>query len=229
MRKILYLIMMVAVLAACEKKALDPNRPMDVEFGSDVAYELDTLLYLNLSDESSLDMMTVQNYIKGKNFAAVMVLASTTNSAQIQSLGVIWGYSYSYAGADSGSKRALILSKEAAQGRITTLAGAVAVTFPSYTLVSGIHNATLLTDTNALKGRIMLFEAGENPSEEYYKLSFCNCIYYQWGLEMATCRKGKQDYVFARPAQWSLMGSLSMDKESGWVHFPLRFTIKKEK
>ena len=229
MRKFLYLIIMVSALAACEKKALDPNRPMDVEFGADVAYTIDTLLYLNLSDEASLNMTTVQNYIKGKNFAAVMVLASTINSAQIQSLGGTWGYSYSYAGSPSGSKSALILSKEAAQGSITTLSGAVAATFPSYTLVSGIHNASLLTDTNALKGRIMLFEAGENPSEEYYKLSFCNCIYYQWGVEMATCRKGKQDYIFARPAQWSLMGAISMDKESAWAHFPLRFTIKKEK
>ncbi|MBP5539655.1 MAG: hypothetical protein J6X69_07555 [Bacteroidales bacterium] len=229
MRKILYLIVMVGALASCGKKALDPNRPLDVEFESDVAYEADTLLYLNLSEETSLNMMTLQNYIKGKNFAAVMLFASTLQATQIQSLGTVWGYPHQYVGTASGGKQAFILCKEKAQGSITTLAGAVAATFPSYTLVSGSYNPSLLTDTNALKGRIILFEAGEDPSEEYYRLSFCNCINYQWGIEMATCRKGKQDYIFARPAQWSLMGVISMDKESVWVHHPLRFTIKKEK
>ena len=229
MKKILYLIMMVGALASCGKTALDPNRPLEVEFGPDVAYTVDTLLYLNLSEDTSLKILDVQNYIKEKNFAAVMLLAPSAQAMQIQALATPWGYPYKYAGLASGSKTAFILSKEAAQGCIETLSGAVGAAFSGYSLVSGMYNANLLESTNPMKGRLMLFEAGENPSEEYYKLSFCNCIYYQWGVEMATCRKGKQDYIFARPAQWSLMGAISMDKESVWGHYPLRITIKKEK
>ena len=229
MRKYLFLFLLTGTLIACGKNRLDPDRPLDVEFGPDVRYETDTLLYFNLSDDAGFDAADMQAYIRAKKAGVLLVLARSAQAAAILAQAPSWGCNHHYDGPEWNGKQALILCREKAVADISTLPGVAAASFPTYSLVTGIYSDTLMADTETLKGRIFLFESDDDPSDAWYRLSFINGIKAQWGSSVPTGREGKKDYVFARPEQWSRMGVLSLDgAPSARAHFPICFTIKKE-
>ena len=129
-RKIIVLCLAIAACCACKKDGLDADRPLRVEFGPDVTYAQDTLLYINLSDETSLNVTDLRDYMQAVKPSKALLLASEENAASVRSLSAGWGWSYAYAGVALDGKQAIILSKEKAVLSLS-LSGAAAASFPS--------------------------------------------------------------------------------------------------
>lgn len=228
MKKIVSFILAAIAIAGCSKDVrVSLDHPVEVELPPDVAYESESLLYVNISEETAVDFASLGRYVSDSNPDVLLAIAGASDREVLVSGLESWGYGCCICSDASEGSISLIASKN--RFKASARGGAwAAASLSCCSAVVGLDSGTLMEETAGFDGRIYFLSSSSDPSGEYYRKTFCNCIAAQWGTMMPTSVTSRTDYLFARPSQWSNAGAVSMDRESPWKHYPMSFTIRKE-
>lgn len=227
MRKIVSVVIAAIALVGCSKEIpVCPDHPLEVELPSDVEYVSEALLYVNVSEDAA-DFSALVRYVNERKPDVFLARAREADKDALVSAVKECGFDFSVSSNPYDGKLAVIASNEKMED--SGLGdGWAAASFTCCSLVVGADSGTIMEETSGFDDRVFFLTSASDPSERFYRKTFCNCIEAQWGVMMPTSSSSLMDYVFARPSQWSCAGAISMDRSSVWKHYPISFTIKKE-
>lgn len=227
MRKIFLSVVAAIALLGCSKEIpVCLDHPLEVDLPSDVEFDSDALLYVNISEDAA-DFSALVRYVLERKPDVLLAQAVEADKDALVSAVRECGLDFSVSSNPCDGKVAVIASDEKME--YSSLGnGWAAASFTCCSVVVGQDSGTIMEDTSGFDDRIFFLESASDPSEKFYRKTFCNFIAAQWGGMMPTSSTSLTDYVFARPSQWSRAGAVSIDRNSEWKHCPISFTIKKE-
>ena len=228
MKRIVSFILAAIAAAGCSKEIpVRLDHPVEVELPPDVQYVSDTLLYVNVSEEASVDFALLGEYVRQSGSDVFLARIKESDKEALAATVSALGFARSVCSEPYDGKLSVIASK----GKIKASGqgnGWVAASLSCCSAVVGADSGTLMEETEGFDGRIFFLTSSSDPSAKFYKKTFCNCIAAQWGAMKPTSVTSLTDYIFARPSQWSDAGAISLDRKSPWKHYPMSFTIRKE-
>lgn len=228
MRKIFYFVLAAIVLLGCSKEIpVSPDHPLDVDFPSDAEFVSGSLLYMNLSEEAEVDFAALERYVSERKPDVFLALARESDRDALVSAVEKCGLGLCVCSNPYDGRLSVIASAEKMKDSAPGDAWAAA-SFNCCSAVVGSDSENIMEETSGFDDRIFFLTSASDPSERFYRKTFCNCIAVQWGVMMPTSSTSMTDYVFARPSQLSCAGAISMDRNSAWKHYPMSITIKKE-
>lgn len=229
MKKSGLFILALFALAACGKEVpVTVSHELEIEFPDDCKYSRDSVCFINLSEENSVDISALGAFIDSSRPTVLAIHAAVADSMNIVGSSLFDSYPDVVCGGSDGTRFSLLAGKSGRIGRHSDACSCLCVALGDYSLVVGRYDASVIMQSADYENRIFLLDSDTDPSSEFSRKSFCDCIASQWGFPVPTSVTFHRDYVFARPAQWSLFGPLKIEDNGLWCHFPVSFTIKKE-